>query len=72
MKRTLTIIAAALLLGPLLTGCGASDPTPPKPCELREITGYQWTKIGGWWEYTWTLCVVSEKRLATPFKGESQ
>ena len=65
----LAILAA--LLGPLL-GCEASDPLPPKPCELREITGYQWTITDGWREYTWTLCVVSETRLATPFKGEPQ
>jgi len=67
MKPVIAITALALLVA----GCSEADnPMPPKPCELRKVTGFTWSKRFGWSEGTWTFCVVSEKRLATPFKGE--
>lgn len=63
MTRALILTAVLLLVG-----CG--EAVPPKPCELREVTYYWWHSARGWVPETQTLCIVSEKRLATPFKGE--
>ena len=67
----MTRYAALALAGLMLAGCeDTTNVESGLPCEEREITFYTKHSMNSGWRAAlkWRVCVVSEKRLATPFK----